>query len=56
MTLHRGHSFYISDFIFNNSLFAYFSPVMGIPTGNITEWLYDNRNTRFPYSSQGVIQ
>ena len=47
---------YITATNFNNSLFAYFSPVMGIPVGNITEWLYDNRNTKFPYSNQGVVQ
>lgn len=55
-TLQQATTKYITATNFNNSLFAYFSPVMGVPTGNITEWLYDNKNTRFPYSSQGVIQ
>lgn len=46
---------YITATNFNNSLIGYFSPVMGVPTGNITTWTYDNKNTRFPYSSQGAV-
>lgn len=55
-TLQEATTKYITATNLNNSLFAYFSPVMGVPTGNITTWQYDNKNTRFPYSSQGVIQ
>ena len=55
-TLQEATTKYITATNINNSLFAYFSPVMGVPTGNITTWQYDNKNTRFPYSSQGVIQ
>lgn len=55
-TLSEATTKYITATNFNNSLFAYFSPVMGIPVGNITEWNYDNKNTRFPYSNQGTIQ
>lgn len=55
-TLSEAATKYITATNFNNSLFAYFSPVMGVPTGNITEWMYDNKNTKFTYSNQGVIQ
>lgn len=55
-TLAEASTKYITATNFNNSLFAYFSPVMGVPTGNITTWQYDNKNTRFPYSNSGVIQ
>ena len=55
-TLQEATTKYITATNLNNSLFAYFSPVMGVPTGNITTWQYDNKNTRFTYSSQGVIQ
>ena len=55
-TLQEATTKYITATNLNNSLFAYFSPVMGVPTGNITTWQYDNKNTRFPYSNQGVIQ
>lgn len=55
-TLSEATTKYITATNFNNSLFAYFSPVMGVPVGNITEWMYDNRNARFQYSNQGIIQ
>lgn len=55
-TLSEATSKYITATNFNNSLVSYFSPVMGVPTGNITRWQYDNRNTRFPYNPQGAVQ
>jgi hypothetical protein len=50
-TLSEATSKYITATNFNNSLVSYFSPVMGVPTGNISRWQYDNKNTRFPYNS-----
>lgn len=55
-TLSEATSKYITATNFNNNLVCYFSPVMGVPTGNTSRWQYDNRNTRFPYSSQGAVQ
>ena len=55
-TLAEATTKYITTTNFNNSLIAYFSPVMGVPSGNTTRWQYDNKNTRFTYSSQGAVQ
>ena len=55
-TLAEAATKYITATNFTNNLIAYFSPVMGVPTGNMTRWQYDNRNTRFTYSSQGIVQ
>lgn len=54
-TLAEATTKYITATNFTNNLVAYFSPVMGVPVGNIDEWTYDNKNTRFPYTSQGAI-
>ena len=53
-TLSEATTKYITATNFNNSLIAYFSPVMGVPSD--TTWRYDNRNSKFPYSSQGAVQ
>jgi hypothetical protein len=37
-TLSEATTKYITATNFNNSLIAYFSPVMGVPTGNTTRW------------------
>ena len=55
-TLSEATVKYITATNFNHSLFAYFSPVMGVPVGNITNWMYDTRNTKFTYSQYGVVQ
>ena len=55
-TLSQATTKYITATNFNSSLFAYFSPVMGVPVGNVTDWTYDTRNTRFTYNPYGVVQ
>ena len=54
-TLQEAVTKYITATNFNSTLVAYFSPVMGVPTGNTSTWTYDNKNTRFTYSSQGIV-
>jgi hypothetical protein len=54
-TLSEATSKYITATNFNSSLVSYFSPVMGVPTGSISRWQYDNRNARFPYNPQGAV-
>lgn len=55
-TLSQATTKYITATNLNSSLFAYFSPVMGVPVGNIVDWTYDNRNTKFTYGQYGVVQ
>lgn len=55
-TLSEATTKYITATNFTNSLIGYFSPVMGVPSGNVDRWQYDNKNSRFPYSSQGTVQ
>lgn len=55
-TLSRAVEKYITATNFDRSLICYFSPVLGVPTGNTMTWTYDNQNTQFPYSTQGIVQ
>ena len=55
-TLSRALEKYITATNFDRSLICYYSPVMGVPTGNINVWRYDNQNTQFPYNRQGIVQ
>lgn len=54
-TLSKVIEKYITATNFDRSLVCYFSPVMGVPMGNVTTWTYDNQNTRFPYNTQGIV-
>lgn len=55
-TLSKPVEKFITATNFDRSLICYYSPVIGVPTGNVNTWRYDNRNLVFPYSSQGLVQ
>jgi len=44
-TLSHAVEKYITATNFDRSLICYYSPVLGVPTGNALTWTYDNQNT-----------